>query len=69
MYIITKNNGKMRTSEKLVNLYITWKVLSKAIQKCTFHIIWVIFVKSYGHLSENLGFIQQAFVESLDSWC
>ena len=31
--VITKNNGKMRTSVKLVKLYIIRNVLTRAIQK------------------------------------
>ena len=40
--VITKNNGKMRTSEKPVKLYTIRKVFTKAIQKCKFYQIWVI---------------------------
>ena len=32
--IITKTNGKVRTSEKTIKLYIVGKVLIKGIQKC-----------------------------------
>ena len=43
--IITKNNGKMRTSSKPNKLYIIRKVLMRAIQKCTFYWIWVTMLK------------------------
>ena len=35
--IITKKNGKMRTSAKPNELYIIRKVLMRAIQNCTFY--------------------------------
>ena len=53
--VITKNNEKMRTSEKPVKLYSIRKVLTRAIQKCKFLSNLSNFVKSYGHLSEILA--------------
>ena len=58
--VITKNNGKVRRSEKSVKLYIIRKVLTRVIQKYKFYQISVIFVKSYNHLSEILAFLPQA---------
>ena len=46
--IITKNNGKMRTFAKPNKLYITRKVLMRAIQKRTFHWIWATMSKAMG---------------------
>ena len=46
--IITKNNGKMWTSAKPNKLYITRKVLMRAIQKCTFYWIWTTMSKVMG---------------------
>ena len=40
--VISKNNRKVRTSEKPVKLYIIRKVLMIAIKKCKFDQIWVI---------------------------
>ena len=37
--VITKNNGKMRTSAKPDKLYIIRKVFTRAMQKCTFNFI------------------------------
>ena len=34
--VITKNNGKIRTSAKPDKLYITRKVMMRAFRKCTF---------------------------------
>ena len=38
--VITKNNGKIRTSAKPNKIYIIWKLLMRAIQKCAFYWIW-----------------------------
>ena len=46
--VLTKDNGKMRMSEKPVKLYIIRKVLKRAIQKCTFYRIGVILSKVMG---------------------
>ena len=46
--IITKNNGKMRTSTKPNKLYIIRKVLMRAIQKFTFYWIWITMSKVMG---------------------
>ena len=38
--VISKNNGKCRTSAKQSKLYIIRKILIRAIQRCTFYWIW-----------------------------
>ena len=59
--VITKNNEKMRTSEKPVKLYIiqkSWRKLSKNVLSNLSN-----FVKRYGHLSEILAFLPQALTK------
>ena len=62
--MLLPKNGKMRTSEKPVKSYILRKVLTRAIQKCTFYQIWVILSKFMAmHLSEILAFLLQALTK------
>ena len=51
--VITKNNGKMRTSAEPSKIYIVRKVLMRAIQKCNFYWIWVLPwpLTKYGHVT------------------
>ena len=44
-YVITKDNGKIRTSDKPVNLCIIRKVLMRAFQKFKFYQTWAILSK------------------------
>ena len=46
--IITRNDGKIRTSEKLAKLYSIRKVFTQAVQKCNFDQILGILSKVKG---------------------
>ena len=55
--IITKNNGKIRTSVKPNKLYVIRKVLIRAIQN-VLSIEFVPLWKSYGHFGQILAFLR-----------
>ena len=57
--VVTKNNGKIRTSAKPNKLYITRNVLTTAIQKCTFYWIWATVSRVTGHFCHILAFFHQ----------
>ena len=46
---------EMQTSAEPNEIYIVWKVLMRAIQKCNFYWIWATLSKCYGHLYQVLS--------------
>ena len=61
--VITKNNGKMRTSEKSINLYKIRNGLDESYSKMQILSNLSNFVKSYGHLSDILAFLPQVLTK------